>query len=65
MILMRHRRIAIIALQETKLSEKDTKTIKKENLGLTIESNPNDRRARTVFVINKDIIKWNTGEGKP
>jgi len=54
---MRHRRIAIIALQETKLSEKDTETIKKENLGLTIESNPNDRRARTVFVINKDIIK--------
>jgi len=37
MTLMRHRRIAVIALQETKLSEKDIEIIEKENPGLTVE----------------------------
>jgi len=54
---MRHKRIAVIALQETKLSEKDTKVIERENPGLVIESNPSNRKAGTAFVINKDIVK--------
>jgi len=54
---MRLKKITVIALQETKLSEKDKETIEKENPGLALESNPNDRRARTTFVINKDIIR--------
>jgi len=62
---MRHKRIAVIALQETKLSEKDTKIIEKENLELIIESNPSNRKAGTAFVINKDIVKWDTEENKP
>ena len=56
-MLIRQKGIAIMALQETKLSEKDTETMEKENPRLAIESNPNDRRARTAFAINKDIIK--------
>ena len=54
---MRLKKIIIIALQETKLSEKDKETIEKENPGLALESNPNDRKTRTTFAINKDIIK--------
>jgi len=54
---MRHKRIAVIALQETKLSEKDTEMIEKENPGLAIESNLSNRKAGTTFVINKDIVK--------
>ena len=55
--LIRQKGIAIMALQETKLSEKDIETIEKENPRLAIESNPNNRRAGTTFTINKDIIK--------
>ena len=62
---MRLKKIVIIALQETKLSEKDKETIEKENPGLALESNPNDRRARTTFVINKDIIRWDASVEKP
>ena len=62
---MRHKRIIVIALQETKLSEKDTKIIERENPGLVIESNPSNRKAGTAFVINKDIIKWDIEENKP
>jgi len=65
MIQMRHKRITVIALQETKLSEKDTKIIERENPGLAIESNPSNRKAGTAFVINKDIVKWDTEENKP
>jgi len=57
MTLIRQKGIAIMALQETKLSEKDIETIEKENPRLVIESNPNNRRAGTAFAINKDIIK--------
>jgi len=56
-MLIRQKGIAIMALQETKLSEKDTETIEKENPRLAIESNPNNRRAGITFTINKDIIK--------
>ena len=62
---MRHKRITVIALQETKLFEKDTKIIERENLGLAIESNPSNRKAGTAFVINKDIVKWDIEENKP
>jgi len=55
----------MMALQETKLSDKDAETIGKENPGLVIESNSNDRKSGTAFIINKDIIKWNTAEDKP
>ena len=62
---MRHKRIAVIVLQETKLSEKDTEMIEKENPGLAIESNLSNRKAGTAFVINKDIVKWDIEENKP
>jgi len=62
---MRHKRIAVIVLQETKLSEKDTEIIEKENPGLAIESNLSNRKAGTAFVINKDIVKWDIEENKP
>jgi len=57
---MRYKRIAVIALQKTKLLEKDTEIIGKENPGLAIE-----RKAGTTFVINKDIVKWDIEENKP
>lgn len=41
MTLMRHNKIALLALQETKLSDKDKETIEKENPRLAIKSNPN------------------------
>jgi len=65
MTLMRLKGIAMMALQETKLSDKDAETIGKENPRLVIESNSNDRKSGTAFIINKDIIKWNTAEDKP
>jgi len=65
MTLMRLKKIAVIALQETKLSEKDKETIEKENPGLALKSNPNDRRAGAAFAINKDIIRWDASVEKP
>jgi len=61
---MRLKKITVIALQETKLSEKDKETIEKENPGLALESNPNDRKAGTTFAINKDIIRWDVSVEK-
>jgi len=65
MTMMRQRKIALIALQETKLTEKDKEIIEKENPGLALESNPNNSKAGTAFAINKDIVKWEKQEGRP
>jgi len=46
-----------IALQETKLSDKDKEIIERKNPRLAIKSNPNESKAGTTFAINKDIVK--------
>jgi len=63
--MMRQRKIALIALQETKLIEKDKEIIERENPGLAIENNPNDSKVGTTFAINKDIVKWEKQEDRP
>jgi len=65
MTMMRQRKIALIVLQETKLTEKDKEVIERENPGLAIESNPNDSKAGTAFIINKNIVKWEKQEDRP
>lgn len=57
---MRINRIAIVAVQETKLNESDCETIRKENPKISIyENNSESRSSGVAFVLNKDLTsKW-------
>jgi len=57
MTIMRQRKIALIVLQETKLTKKNKEILERENPGLAIKRNPNNSKVETVFAINKDIIR--------
>jgi len=54
------KKIAILAIQETKLQEKEKESIMKENPRITIISNNDDSRAGVAFVINNDNMREDT-----
>jgi len=54
------KKITILAIQETKLKEKEEENIMKENPRITIISNNNNSKAGVVFIINNDNMKKDT-----
>jgi len=56
---LRLKKITILAIQETKLKEKEEENLMKENPRITIISNSNNSKAGVAFIINKDDIKEN------
>jgi len=57
---IRLKKITILAVQETKLKEKEEKDIIKENPRITIISNNGNSKAGVAFIINNDYIKNKT-----
>jgi len=56
---MRLKKITILAIQETKLKEKEEENLMKENPKISIISNSNNSKAGVAFIINNDNIKEN------
>ena len=57
---LRLKKITILAIQETKLKEKEKENLMEENPKITIISNSNNSKAGIAFIINKDNIKENS-----
>ena len=56
---IRLKKITILAVQETKLKEKEEENLMKENPKITIISNSNNSKAGVAFIIDNNDIKKN------
>ena len=56
---IRLKKITILAVQETKLKEKEEENLMKENPKITIISNSNNSKAGVAFIIDNNDIKEN------